>query len=334
MTFSWSNEGWDRDQDGVPETSQHNTMDVDYHGPNPQIGIWYLGALKASSRMAEFMKDKVFKKQCDDLYAKGSAWIDANLFNGEYYEQQIWDPKTGKPIDLDNPNAKVPEFQVGKGCLVDQLVGQYMAHICGLGYLVKEENVRTTMQSIMKYNYLHDFSMQFNNMRSYVMGNEAGLVMAGWPKGRLKQPFPYFGESMTGFEYTAAVGMLYEGINEDGVKCINAIRERFDGSKRNPFSEPELGHHYARSMASWAGILAWSDFHYSGVNHSMSFSSRPGTYFWSNGYAWGICTIKNNSATLQVLYGEVTLNSFELKGKGVKILKSINIKDGESKTVY
>ena len=28
-----------------------------------------------------------------------------------------------------------PDFQLGAGCLVDQLVGQYMAHVCGLGYL-------------------------------------------------------------------------------------------------------------------------------------------------------------------------------------------------------
>ena len=38
----------------------------------------------------------------------------------------------------------------------------------------------------------------FNNMRSYVMGDEAGLLMASWPKGRLEVPFPYFSEVMTG----------------------------------------------------------------------------------------------------------------------------------------
>lgn len=46
----------------------------------------------------------------------------------------------------------------------------------------------------MKYNYVSDFSRHFNNMRSYVMGEEAGLLMASWPKGRLEVPFPYFAE--------------------------------------------------------------------------------------------------------------------------------------------
>ena len=37
----------------------------------------------------------------------------------------------------------------------------------------------------------------------------AALLMATYPRGRRpKRPFPYFNEVMTGFEYTAAVGML------------------------------------------------------------------------------------------------------------------------------
>ena len=133
----------------------------------------------------------------------------------------------------------------------------------------------------MKYNFVEDFSRHFNNMRSYVMGDEAGLLMASWPKGRLEVPFPYFSEVMTGFEYCAAVGMLYEGMEEDALTCINAIRRRHDGAKRNPFSESECGHHYARSMASWSAIIALSEFQYSGVDKSMKITDRPGNYFLS-----------------------------------------------------
>ncbi len=330
LAYAWIEKGWDRNQDGVMEGCQHNTMDVDYFGPNPQIGLWYLGALKAGEEMAKFMKDKVFAKKCNDLYEKGSKWIDNNLFNGEYYEQKVTDPHTCNFLDLDKNPEKAPDYQLHKGCLADQLVGQYMAHICGLGYLVKPENIHTTLASIMKYNYQPDFSNHFNNMRSFVLGNEAGLLMASWPKGRLKVPFPYFSEAMTGFEYTAAVGMLYEEMTDNGLKCIQSIRNRFDGAKRNPFSEPECGQHYARSMASWAAILAFSDFHYSGVNKSMSFTSNPGTYFWSNGYAWGTCKISESHTILQVLHGELALNSFELKGKGVKKIKDLTLKEGDN----
>ena len=104
--------------------------------------------------------------------------------------------------------------------------------------------------------------------------------------------------------------MLYEGMEEEALRCIQSIRDRHDGAKRNPFSEPECGHHYARSMASWASILAWSGFHYSGVEQKMEFTDRVGEYFWSNGYAWGTCKIEKRRAILKVLYGELSIKEF------------------------
>ncbi|NWJ52648.1 MAG: hypothetical protein HXX14_17465 [Bacteroidetes bacterium] len=333
LSYAWIDKGWDGNQDGVMEGSQPNTMDVNYFGPNPQMQFWYMGALRAAKEMATYMKDKPFAEKCDKLFKQGSVWMDANLFNGEYYEQKITDPKTFEYLDLTNSKTEVPRFQLGKGCLVDQLVGQYMAHICGLGYLANKDNIQTTLKSIMKYNYLTDFSAHFNNMRSYVLGNESGLLMASWPKGRLEIPFPYFNESMTGFEYCAATGMIYEGLNEDALTCIKAIRNRFDGEKRNPFDEPECGHHYARAMASWSAILALSEFQYSGVTKSMTITSKPGTYFWSNGYAWGLCSVTSSGATIEVLKGNLDLKSFTLKGKETKQFKNMHIVEGEKKTL-
>ena len=328
LSFAWKEKGWDGNQDGVMEGSQHNTMDVNYFGPNPQMGFWYMGALRAAEEMAKAMKDKEFAKKCRSLFEKGSAWMDANLFNGEYYEHKITDPETFEFLPEDSD--KIPPFQLGKGCLVDQLVGQYMAHICGLGYLGDKNHIQKTLQSVMKYNYIPDVSGEFNNMRSYVMGHEAALMMASWPKGRLEVPFPYFPEAMTGFEYCAAVGMIQEGMVDDGLKCIKAIRDRFDGAKRNPFDEPECGKHYARSMASWASVLALSDFHYSGVDKTMSFTRTPGKYFWSNGSAFGLCEVSTSSVKLEVLKGSVELSAFYLSGMTKPIAKKISIPEGGS----
>ena len=336
LAFAWIKGGWDGDQDGVMEGCQHNTMDVEYYGPNPQMEFWYLGALRAAEEMARFMKDKEFETKCASLFRNGSNWTDQNLFNGEYYIHRITPPASNDEIakglkaGMGSADLSNPDFQLGEGCLVDQLVGQYMAHICGLGYLANEQNIRTTLQTIMKYNYVSDFSPVFNNMQSYVMGNESGLIMASWPKGRLKVPFPYFAEAMTGFEYTAAVGMIYENQTENGLKCIRSIRERFDGLKRNPFDEPECGRHYARAMACWAGVLAMSGFQYSGVTQSMKFTAKAGTYFWSNGTAWGTCRINGKSAELTVLKGSVALKNFTIDGVGSKRLKDATVTEGSS----
>jgi len=324
MSYAWIENGWDGNQDGVEEGKQHNTMDVDYYGPNPQMQFWYFGALKACSKMALAMNDKAFAKKCDDIFQNGSLWVDENLFNGEYYEHKITDPKTFEFLDMADPNVQIPIYQLGSGCLVDQLVGQYMAHVCGLGYLAQKDNVQTALKTVMKNNYIERFDNIFNNMRSYVMDKESGLIMASWPKGRLKVPFPYFAESMSGFEYAAAIGMLYEGQTEAGLKCIKSIRDRFDGERRNPFDEPECGHHYARAMASWSAPMAFSRFNYSGHEKAMSFTSVPGTYFWSNGYAWGTCVIAGKKADLKVLHGGISINQFTLEGIGTK--KSLNKK--------
>lgn len=332
LSYAWTEKGWDGNQDGVMEGSQHNTMDVNYFGPNPQMGFWYMGALRAAEEMAMAMKDKPFAKKCRQLFEQGSHWMDEHLFNGEYYEHRMTDPNTFEFLDLADKDTPIPDFQLGKGCLVDQLVGQYMAHICGLGYLGDKEHIHTTLESIMKYNYVSDFSRHFNNMRSYVMGNEAGLLMASWPQGRLEVPFPYFAEVMTGFEYCAATGMIYEGMRDEALRCMTSIRDRFDGSKRNPFSEPECGHHYARSMASWSTVLALSDFHYSAVNKQIRFTDVPGTYFWSNGYAWGTCRIGSDEVSLNVLKGNLEVDRISI---GDRILKSKKkrLEAGSSETI-
>jgi uncharacterized protein (DUF608 family) len=313
LAFCWIKGGWDADQDGVMEGCQHNTMDVEYFGPNPQMTGWYLGALRAAEEMALALGDEAFAKKCRGLFENGSAWMDENLFNGEYYEHHIRrmkkeDIADGLVLGMTGKLGRL-DFQLGRGCLVDQLVGQYMAHVCGLGYLHDKRKVGKTLKSIVKYNQRKGLSDHFNCMRSYVLGDETALLMAAYPGEIPENPFPYFTEVMTGFEYTAAVGMLYEGQVKQGLECIANIRERYDGRKRSPFDEAECGHHYARAMASWAAILALTGFLYSAVDKVMVFTAKVGTHFWSTGYAWGTCKVtrkgKKFSAKLKVLGGKL-----------------------------
>jgi non-lysosomal glucosylceramidase len=329
LAYAWMENGWDADSDGVMEGIQHNTMDVNYSGPNPQMQFWYLGALKAAEKMAIALGDKEFARKCRSLFERGSKWTDQNLFNGEYYEHIVLNPKT-KEVISDYSSPEMPPYQLAKGCLVDQLVGQYMAHICGLGYLGSEENIKTTLKSILRYNHRESMSGHFNNMRSYALGDESALLMASWPKGRPKVPFPYFSEVMTGFEYTAAVGMIYEGMEQEGLKVIRNIRERYNGAKRSPFNEAECGHHYARAMASWASVLALTGFHYSAIDKRMTFSGNIGTYFWSNGSAWGTIDVNQDKVRMNVMHGNLSLNSFSIKGRRETKLKNFKLKAGES----
>ena len=166
LSYAWIKGGWDGNQDGVMEGVQHNTMDVEYYGPNPQMTIWYLGALRAMEEMAKYMKDKEMETKCRRLFESGSQWTDENLFNGEYYVHKIVVPRKEdipeeQLVGMGSIDYGNPDYQLGEGCLVDQLVGQYLAHVCGLGYLLKKENIATTLQSIMKYNYQPDLIRSF-----------------------------------------------------------------------------------------------------------------------------------------------------------------------------
>ena len=353
LEFCWIKGGWDANRDGVMEGCQHNTMDVEYYGPNPQMGVWYLGALRAAEEMAGYLGEDDFAATCRDLFEQGKEWIDNNLFNGRYYEHQIRPPKDKSQIapslliGMGAKDPTKPDYQLGSGCLVDQLVGQYMAHVCDLGYLLKPANVRKTLLAIMKYNLRNGLYGHFNCMRSFALGDESALLMASYPKDRPKNPFPYFTEVMTGFEYTAAVGMLYEGQVGNGLECIRNIRDRYDGCKRSPFDEAECGHHYARAMASWAAVLAMTGFGYSGVEKSMTFTAQDGSFFWSNGYAWGTCSLKKRKkdpptaglnrnpallgrVELSVLHGQLPLSKFILRNFGdIKFDKTLLIKAGQ-----
>jgi hypothetical protein len=219
------------------------------------------------------------------------------LFNGDYYEHHIV-PPTGETAiapglrheSMGARNLTEPELQLGAGCLIDQLVGQYMAHVCGLGYLLKPENVRKTLDSLMRYNFKENLRGHFNHLRAFALQEESAMLMASYPKGRRPaRPFPYFNEVMTGFEHTAAAHLLYVGQTDDGLKVISAIRARYDGAKRSPFDEAECGHHYARAMAAWAHHLALTGFHYDAHTNQMIFApvAAPVTVFWSTGYRWG-----------------------------------------------
>ena len=143
---------------------------------------------------------------------------------------------------------------------------------------------------------------------------------------------------MTGFEYTAAIGMIYEGMADEGISCIQDIRDRYDGRRRNPFDEAECGHHYARAMAAWAAHLALTGFHYSAVTKTMTLIARPGRYFWSTGYAWGVCVVSRNGegiqAELSVLHGALALSRLRLGDSGEAVFDPmLSMSAGDGKTV-
>lgn len=153
LEYAWeptNEDWWDRDRDGVMEGEQHHTLDVEIYGPNSYITGMYHAALLAASRMAEALGDEAGKEYVR-LYEQGRKWVDEHLFNGEYFHQQIDLQDARFPID---PELGEIKYQIGEGCHIDQVLGQWHAHIVGLGYIFDKSKVRTALESIYRYNFI------------------------------------------------------------------------------------------------------------------------------------------------------------------------------------
>lgn len=292
MEFAWIPQGWDADRDGLMEGCQHSTSDVEYYGPNGVNQSWYLAALAACARMAHAVGDDAFGRTCEQVLASGAAKTDAELFNGEYYQQTVRPAGSADRIadglriryDGDNPDVGSddlvdPDLQIGPGCMTDQLAGHALAELCGLDDHLDARHTATAMRSVIRYNHRDDFFSHMNHLRSYALGADQGLLNCTYPHGdRPCRPFPYYNEVWTGLEYTAAVALAAQGERDLARRIVGEVRQRHTGRARNPFNEVECGNHYVRSMASFGLAHAWPKTVVDAVAGTIELDPVPGRW--------------------------------------------------------
>jgi uncharacterized protein (DUF608 family) len=314
LEYTWKQ--WDPDRDGVMEGVQHNTYDIEFHGPNTMMGSFYLGALRAAEEMARHLGEADVADEYRAVFESGRARMDAELFNGEYFQQAV--VVDGRPVE--EPEG-FPKYQYGRGCLSDQLIGQWYARMLRLGDLFDPENVRRAVAAIFRHNWKADVSRHANPQRIYAVNDEAGLLLATWPRaGRPPLPFVYSDEVWCGIEYQVASHLIYEGLVEEGLAVVKGARDRHTGVRRNPWNEFECGNHYARSMASYAVMLALADFHYSAPRKLLRFAPRvyadDFACFFAVDSAWGMVrqTLGRGlrRAVVEVASGSLTLRALQV----------------------
>jgi non-lysosomal glucosylceramidase len=326
LAFAWRY--WDPDRDGVMEGEQHNTYDIEFYGPNTMCGALYLGALRAAEEMARHLGDPAAEEYAR-IYAAGRARLDRELWNGEYYRQIVRPPAPGESRkhlyparhpSAFRPDEAEPRYQYGPGCLADQLLGQWFAHVVGLGHLLPPEHVREAARSIHRYNFRRSLETHESCQRAYAVNEEAALLQCTWPHGgRPRYPFPYADECWTGSEYAVAGLLLYEGYIDEGVEVVQAVRARHDGIRRNPWNEFECGNHYARALSSWALLLALSGYQYHGPRGHLRFAPRVAQdnfrCLFTAGSAWGSVAIQGTRAALTLQGGKLRLRTLEIAGR-------------------
>lgn len=333
LEFAWSPENidrWDPNKTGVLWGRQHHTLDMELFGPNSWLTGFYLGALKAAAEMAEHLGDAACAAEYREIFERGKAWTDQNLFNGEYYQQiidlkdrellKVFDAgglslKGGKASDAYwNDEDQQIKYQIGNGCEIDQVLAQWHANLYGLGEIFDTEQTKQAAQALYRNNFrrLRDV---YNPCRIYSLNDEHGMIICVWPDAASKPviPLPYAQETMHGYEYAAAMQLMQYGMVAEGTQVVEAIRGRYDGQKRNPWNEIECGNNYARSMASYALLNTYSGFSFDLVHGKIGFKpvfDGPFRCFWSLDSGWGEFETTETRAELRLLYGTLSLRQF------------------------
>lgn len=329
LSFAWldSDVKWDPDRDGVLDGRQHHTLDMELFGPNAWLEGFYLGALKAASEMAKAVGED--SSDYDKLFEKGKAFLNQELFNGEYYDHKVdltdkcqlmrYDDQNdwnGRVMDYFSEETGELKYQIAGGLIIDQALAQWHANLMDLGEIYDPQKLKTALKSLYKYNFkpmLRDFA---NPCRVFSLNDEAGTIMCAYPEGAKKPAIsvPYCEETMTGFEYAAAGLMIQEGLLKEGERMIAAVRDRYDGAKRNPFNEIECGSNYARSMAAFALIPIYAGFVCDATRGYMRFKPvLPGAFsgLWFMAGSWGTANI-GDGAQLTVEGAPLAAQTFEL----------------------
>lgn len=339
IAYAWSAENpdrWDPDATGILSGRQHQTLDMELFEPNSWLASMFVAALLCTAEMATAMGDTALSEKTAKMAKTGADYINAHLFNGRWFIQKIdlGDKSVLTPFDVGRTAGVLADgfmetywsdefaelkYQMGEGCVSDQILGQWHAEVAGVGGFLDPAKVKTALKSVHTNNFRPSLADHFNPCRNYAYEDEAGLLIATYPEG-IRQPMvaaPYAEEVWSGIEYMSASHMITHGLVDEGMDIVRATRQRHDGSRRNPWSDIECGSYYARSMSAWQLVNAFSGLHADFVLGKLSFAPRIAgdcTLFWSAGTAFGALTRTGSNVSLTVTGG--TLDVFEITADG------------------
>lgn len=311
--------------DGILSGDQPNTLDASWFGKIPSLTSLYLAALAAGEIMAAEMGDPEFSARCRAIRERGRDNILGLFDEGLGYFFQEEDPA--------HPEA----VAVGRGCFIDQVIGQWWAGQAGLPRLFDADKTRQALGRLWDHNFCPDMALvreSFSNLalrgRPYAIAGDAGLVMCTWPAGGRRSDwekhwqFGYFNECMSGFEYQAAGHMIAEGtpeLVEHGLAICRAIHDRYSATRRNPYNEIECSDHYARAMAGYGAFVAACGFTGHGPAGHLGFAPRlsPEDFraAFTSATGWGTYAQKREGKTQRAeiapAYGSLKLRSLSLQ---------------------
>jgi len=331
QSFEYCSGTWDPDGIGILVEPHHNTYDIEFWGPDGMCSSIYLGAIQAMMHMAAAMDED--HEAYASLLAKGVAYMEKELYNGEYFIQRTtWKGLRTPPPDehletnwninyskeaFEMLKKEGPKYQYGKGCLDDGIIGAWFDAVCGLPEFMDRTKVHSHLNAVYRHNFKRDLSDHVNPQRpGFGAGKDGGLLLCTWPHGdQPSLPFVYSNEVWTGIEYQVASHLMMHGEVEKGLDIVREVRRRYDGTTRNPFNEYECGHWYARALSSYALIQGLTGLRYDAPDKVLYIGSQLGDNFQcfiSAETGYGLAGLKKGEPFLEVISGNIEVERFEI----------------------
>ena len=98
--------------------------------------------------------------------------------------------------------------------------------------------------------------------------------------------------------------MISKGFLKQGLDIVRTCRSRYDGTTR----EYECGYWYARAMASYSLLWAYTGVRYDALTKTLFYSLKNSTeysVFLATATGYGIVFVKNDCLSVEVINGTI-----------------------------
>ncbi len=287
----------DKNGDGLPDMEgvMCSYDNFPMYGISSFVAAQWLAALALAVKAARVMSDDEACQRYTAIYEQGRIIFEQRLWNGRYYR-----------LCNDEGGAK---GIVDEGCMTDQLLGQWAAHLAGLGHLFDPKHIRRALQHVMKVNY-HP---------------EQGVRNCSWPKdGYLHDVdkdvwVDQANTCWTGTELALAGLLIQEGLFDEGMTVIRNVDDRYRRWGMY-WDHQEFGGHYYRPMSAWGIVAAALGFSDSDgcVTFDPQTPERPSNLLWVTADGYGHYKLTATSATVRVLSGCLKMRQLRIRPPNAK----------------
>lgn len=230
------------------------------------------------------------------LAAKTRERMEQGLWTGSYYK--LFEP-------VDDPLTDVIEQ---KGCLTDQLVGQWAAHFSGIGELLPPDRIHLALRTIFERNYRRSFGLKNCSFR------EDGALSDVPPDIWNDQA----NTCWSGVELAFASFLIYEGMYSEGVAVAKTVDARY---RKNGlyWNHQEFGGHYFRPMSAWSIVNAQLGFSLQcgRLTFDPKLPQRDVRLFFAVPTGTAQYRRQHRRVTVRCLTGSLGANSLRVKSDGV-----------------